>query len=603
MCIHNYRSIRDLSIDCQSLMVLLGPNNHGKSNILSALGFALTPSERPSVRDFCQFRGEDDTLWVELVFSDLTEQEKKTFHKYLLDGDTVRVRKTALLKDDSAVETFYNGYTSEPEDWWLRSESLDKLTKREEIEKTKLKDLIPSSGRVTKRIAQEAQETFIRMNKGSLTFSIAMDQGPFLGAKPVGGGVLPDFYLVPAVKYLSDETKIKTTTVFGRLLNRAVREMAERDPRFVTLREGMANLVRTLNRQEEGQAGRPEQLERLEARIAAELDSWGVHVDIEVLPPDLAKVFELGTNLYIDDGVRTLAEEKGHGLQRAVLFALVRAWADALRPVAAQQGEIVARTSSDSLIFAIEEPELFLHPHAQRQFASAIRKLADNEHHQVFICSHSTHFVDLAQYRSIAIVTKNKIEEGTKAKQCTIDLFEEETDADKKSRFHMAHWVNPDRSELFFARKVIFVEGETEKAVFPFLADKLGIKHYDVSIVDCGSKHNLPLYIKVANAFSIPYVVVHDEDPLPDPIPKHWDEDEKKARGRTYALNAEINALIDRKIGSVAPLKGDFESFAGISRKQGKKKGKSIAALEHFSSIKPEDIPQCLRELVASIFA
>ena len=77
----------------------------------------------------------------------------------------------------------------------------------------------------------------------------------------------------------------------------------------------------------------------------------------------------------------------------------------------------------------------------------------------------------------------------------------------------MAHWVNPDRGELFFARRVVFVEGETEKVILPFLAEKLNLSNRDVSIIDCGSKYNLRLYATIADAFTIPYLVIHDEGP------------------------------------------------------------------------------------------
>ena len=40
--IHNYRSIKDLTLKCSSMVCMLGPNNHGKSNILSALEYFLT---------------------------------------------------------------------------------------------------------------------------------------------------------------------------------------------------------------------------------------------------------------------------------------------------------------------------------------------------------------------------------------------------------------------------------------------------------------------------------------------------------------------------------------------------------------------------------
>lgn len=271
----------------------------------------------------------------------------------------------------------------------------------------------------------------------------------------------------------------------------------------------MDDLVRTLNRAvAAGEGDRPAQLTSLEGNLDAELKEWGVSVEIEVVPPAIDKIFELGTNLHLDDGVRTLAEQKGHGLQRAVLFALIRAWANTLRPRAEEAEETKARAASDSIIFAVEEPELFLHPHAQRRLAKALEEIAGTVGHQVLLCSHSTHFVDLEHYKRVAIAYKNSAQQGTKVRQCVRDLFEGENVDERKKRFHMAKWINPDRGEIFFAKKAVFVEGETETTMIPFLAQKLGVYDPEVSVIDCGSKHNLPLYIAIANAFEVPYTVV-----------------------------------------------------------------------------------------------
>ena len=98
--IKNYRSIKELSIDCCPLLTLLGPNNHGKSNVLSALEFGLTTSAKPVEQDFFAHReAGNDELWVEITFSDLTAQEKNTFKRYVLSDDTICIRKSARLSD------------------------------------------------------------------------------------------------------------------------------------------------------------------------------------------------------------------------------------------------------------------------------------------------------------------------------------------------------------------------------------------------------------------------------------------------------------------------------------------------------------------------
>lgn len=599
--IHNFRSIAHLEMRCEPLVVMLGPNNHGKSNILAALEFALSTSAKPEPTDLFRCCGDDKELWVEVTFDGLSGQEATTFKRHLQPDGTFTARKIVRFGDDGRVEIQLLGWEQVPGVDFLRPEKVAELAKREAIDGTPLRDLVPPTGRITQAQVGDAQQQYIEAHRLELTFETVL--GAFLGEKNIGGGLLPDFYLLPAVRELSDETKVKSTTMFGRLLNRAVQEMALRDERFQVLRQQLKALVDTLNRPETGEDARPQQLKALEKTLEDELTPWGVKVAIEFEPPEIEKVFELGTNLNLDDGVATSAERKGHGLQRAVIFGLMRAWARALRQPP-QPGEAPSpRKASESLIFGFEEPELFLHPQAQRRLHASLVDIANTAHHQVFLCSHSSHFVDLDRYRSICIVSRKNIESGTTVRQTTQELFGGPHLDDRKKRFHMARWVNPDRAEMFFARKVVLVEGETEAAVLPFLAQVLGCYDPEVSIVDCGSKFNLELYITIANAFKLRYFVVHDEDPLPDPMPATWNYDRIKAAKRTLAENAEILGAVDKNLGSVRVLEPDFEEVAGVSKSQGDRKGKALAALDHLGALGSGHIPAAIEKVVRAAYA
>ena len=601
--IHNYRSIRDLEMECRPVVTLLGPNNHGKSNILFALDFFFSTSAKPQEQDFFAHREQgDDECWVEITFVELTEQEKNTFKKYVQSDETVCIRKTARIQN-GAIEVSYNGYVEQPDVEWLNSDKAGDYTSRESVNQTPLKDLVPP-GRLTKALIEEAQQKYIEQHRNDLKFSRVLEQRPLLGPKNIGGGVLPDFYLIPAVRDLTDEIKVKTTTTFGRLLNRAVREMAERDPRFSETRQRLEEVVRSLNVRDDKER-ETNLLAALEKSIEEELWTWGVKVNIEVTPPGMERLFELGTDVLVNDGVKTTADRKGHGLQRAMMFALLRAWAKTLREEksSGDQGRLAPRKQSDSVYFAMEEPELFLHPHAQRRLATTLREIAEGSNHQVFICTHSTHFVDLGHYKEVAIITKSSPEKGTCVRQCVKELFEGDDVHERKKRFHMAQWINPDRGEMFFAKRVIFVEGETERVVLPYLAKQLDIFDPDISIIDCGSKHNLPLYIAIAKAFEIPYVVIHDEDPLPDPIPDEWNEDKKNAKKRTFELNEHIKNLVEAPLGKIEMFSPDFETVSGVSKTQTERKGKALAALEHFEAVEHPKIPDQLRQVVYAAFS
>lgn len=598
--IHNFRSIRDLDLECSAMVTLLGPNNHGKSNLLSALDVGLSTATKPTDDDFFVHRGED-VLWVEMTFGELSDQEQNTFKRYVRSDGTICVRKTCR-KHESRLETAYNGYLEQPGEPWLHVERTGEYAIRERINETPLKDLVPSAGRVSKAHVIEAQQNYIQENRASLDFTETLEEGAFLGQKNIGGGTLPDFYLIPAVRDLTDEVKVKTTTTFGRLLSRAIREMAERDARFIQVRDQLSELIASLNERQQDRTAETNELEALEKGIEAELLSWGVKVNIEVTAPDIERVFELGTELHLDDGIRTTADRKGHGLQRAVIFALLRSWAKALRSKPGTEADLAPRKQSESVIFAMEEPELFLHPHAQRRLAQSLRDISETADHQVFACTHSTHFVDLARYQEIGIVSKADVAVGSQVRQCTGELFAGEDLADRKRRFHMAQWVNPDRAEMFFARRVVLVEGETEKVLLPYLATRLGLLDTDVSIVDCGAKHNLALYVAIAKAFQLPYLVVHDEDPIPDPVPESWDDTKREAKSRTYALNAELANLVEAPLGRIEVLSPDLEGASGVSKTQGEKKGKALAALDYFAGQGGDQIPDRLKEIVQSAY-
>ncbi len=104
-----------------------------------------------------------------------------------------------------------------------------------------------------------------------------------------------------------------------------------------------------------------------------------VKVQFEVSQPefeDLLKNFETS----VDDGVDTDACEKGDGMQRALMLAIIQAYADFRRETQAQ-----GRT----FLFFVDEGELHLHPTAQRQLKKALLDIAQRGD-QVFLNTHSS---------------------------------------------------------------------------------------------------------------------------------------------------------------------------------------------------------------------
>lgn len=505
--IKNWRSINHLIANFNDFVVIIGQNNHGKSNIISSLLFFFGKI-KPDKQDFLD---SNIPAYVELKFSNLDVNDRTTFKKYLSNDNTIKVRKILNLD----LKFSYHGYLELPNEEWLNPSNSGYYTNRDSLSETPLIDFVPKSGRISKAQVEQAQTDYIFANAAYLEFNYTLEEGNFLGLKTVAQGIFGEVFFIPAVKSATDELKPNGSSVFNDLYAKVLNKLAETNQTYLNAKQQVNQLVSILNKtNQEGEinTNRPEELNIFEQNIAAELGNWNTSIEVEVTPPDIDDIFKVGTQIWINDGARTDVIRKGNGLQRALIFALIKSYANIIRQENSLPNEEGAnRQVSNSSYFIIEEPELYLHPQAQRDLYSTLKTLSENNN-QVIVTTHSNSFVDIAEYKSLIIAKKENIAEGTTIKQCTSNLFSEMNESKK---INLIYWINPERSELFFAKKVILVEGQTDKTIIPFLAKSLSIFRNDYTLIDCGSKDNMPLYLKLLNGFKLNYIVVYDRDHQP----------------------------------------------------------------------------------------
>ncbi len=588
--IKNWRSIRNAALSAQDLMIFIGQNNHGKSNIMSALLFFFGEIGL----DGLDFHRDMKDLFVEVMFSDLNDSDRTTFKKYVTAKNTIRVRKVAT-KDQGFA---YHGYVETPKEEWLTDASINAYSKREDAETLPLAELLPATGRITKDIFRDAQEKYIQQHRNELSFSYTLEQSPFLGAKNVAKGIFGEVYFVPSVKKAEEDLTTKGKSLFSALYTRVINKMSETNKEFRDAKERIVSLMRILNRtNEDGTENtvRPTELTTFEKSLDEELNNWAATIDVEITPPDLDDIFKVGARVWVDDGIRTDVGRKGQGLQRALIFALVRSLAKLSNQEQKKDGSLInedgegaSRQASRSSYFVLEEPELYLHPQAQRELFDSLVALSKGES-QVLICTHSSSFISLDRYQSICVVRKNNIEEGTSIFQCTEELFPE---AKEKDHFNIAYWINPDRGELFFARKVILVEGPTDKMVLPLLAHRLDLFRHDFTIIDCGSKDAMPSYIQLLNRFKIPYVVVYDLD--------HQAEKSGDAIASADKASERVKSMVADGLGQCVVFVNDIEEELGIIEHG--KKNKPYVALAHIEA-EIFSLADSLHDKVKAIYA
>ncbi|WP_328419100.1 ATP-dependent nuclease [Streptomyces sp. NBC_00443] len=105
---------------------------------------------------------------------------------------------------------------------------------------------------------------------------------------------------------------------------------------------------------------------------------------LEIPPPRLRSLLE-EAEIAVNDGISGPFKTKGDGLRRSVAFAILRAYVDlkTARPAGPDSAQ-------QPCLLLFEEPEVFLHPRAQRKLFEALTVFSD--YNDVLVSTHSSAF-------------------------------------------------------------------------------------------------------------------------------------------------------------------------------------------------------------------
>jgi len=150
--------------------------------------------------------------------------------------------------------------------------------------------------------------------------------------------------------------------------------------------------------------------------------------------------------------------------------------------------------------FGIEEPEAHSHPELQRRLFDELKSFAD-ENSQIFVTTHSPTFVDRSDLGNVWV---SKFMNG--------ETFIKKADGLREVVEELG--IRPS-DVIFFANKILLVEGKSEALVLPAFARSLDVNIKDVAIIPVEGKSkarlNLKTWIEITRGV-LPIYLVFDKD-------------------------------------------------------------------------------------------
>jgi putative ATP-dependent endonuclease of the OLD family len=377
--VENYRSLRRVNVELGKFSIFVGQNNHGKTNFFEAIDWFYNAKSSEPDEHFG--RDTSNQIKVEVFFEDVIESD---------------IEKLSI-----------------------------------EANKTKIRTLLGTHNNFSMiKTSVDHKKSFIVNNEGKVNPT---------GLDTAINEFLPKLEYVNTKIRLDDVSKYKEKNPIGTMLSGVLSAIIESSKDYQDFKNQFSKLF-----DDESSEVRKE-LNRLGDSVEIYLQKQfpdGTKVRFGVNAPqfsDLLKSFDT----IVDDGIETKAEDKGDGMQRAIMLSIIQAFADYRRN----------QTGGGTFLFMIDEAELHLHPSAQRALKQALREICTID--QVLVNTHSSVLV-VDQYDNQKIFRVEKENSITEIKEIDelgkIDVIFE--------------LLGGSPSDLLLPRNFLIVEGQCE---FEFL--------------------------------------------------------------------------------------------------------------------------------------
>lgn len=497
--ISNFRNFQEASVPFhEGVNVILGHNNTGKSNLLRAIGLVLGFSDGHRL-------GTSD------IFYDTNMETLKL--------QSPRIQITLILHRsegedlDSAEMGLFSGMMTDPtlsEEAELRYE-FKLADTQEDYYKADV-----AEATTAKEIWKIIDHDYIRFYRSSRSGG---NQAAGISVNDALGQI--DFQFLDAIRDVSHDLYAGYNPLLRDVLNffidYSVKNDAEKTEdeikeQLKTLRDNFvrqsAPLMHTL--QSRLQNGKNVFL-KYAVDTGATFNGAVPDFDGEVTENEMFAVLRMIIKYAI--GIEVPATYNGLGYNNLIYMSLL------LAKMQADSSITYMKRNAKVLTFlAVEECEAHLHPAMQYKFLQFLQDNKANGHvRQIFMTTHSTQIASAVKLDDLICLTSPKL--GQIDVGYPRVIYNGNNANDVKSKQYVQRFLDATKADMFFANRLIFVEGVAEELLLPVFAKYLGKNLTDehVLVVNMGGRyfnHFLKLF-DTNNAYAInkKIVCLTDIDP------------------------------------------------------------------------------------------
>jgi len=539
--IQNFRCLKDVTLTCEMLTMLIGPNGSGKSSIIKSLELFYNPNAKYTEDDFYN-KNITQPIEIAVTFSDLTAGESKLFSKYIGDSEMI-VEKVLSWPMKAGSQKYYGIIFKNPDfDSFRNAKGIPELRSRyKELREGDYRDLPDYSNKDT---ALAALQNWEENNPNKC--KRRRDDGQFFGFEEVGRSHLERytrFINIPAVRDASVDAIEGRDTPLTKIMDLVIRSVLAQKEEIIKLSEITQEKYNQIV-----DSSKLNELQQLEIDLRRFLKIYLPDGDIMLSWADENLVeFPLprADIKLLEDEYKSPVERTGHGTQRAFILTMLHYLTVVQARLQIEKKDIEEGKKENlnlipvqlipNLIIGIEEPELYQHPNRQRYLYKTLLNLSEGsivgvaEKIQIIYSTHSPLFVDITQCNKVRIFSKMKGERDkpkyTEVIGTNLDKVAEKineinekpkgtyTGLTLEARLKktlMTPWMN----ESFFAKVVVLVEGEQDRAIIIGMAEalKYDFEGKNISVIPCMGKGNLDKPAVIFNELKIPIYVIWDSD-------------------------------------------------------------------------------------------